>query len=351
MCNIHLSHNLVRRQLLGIIGILLFLTPTVDAKDWVRQPAFPRLNITDTIAVIEVPFTSAGASGDSCVWDFSQIQDICPHDFLIATTPSDTTYYAITKVNTRFHYCTRNDSVWQIGYDNNSLRMNYALPILHLTYPLTYQDTLKNTFVGHGEYCHLLPTSVHGQITMDVDGQGMLLLPHATLDSVVRVHTTQTLCEHVGDTLLSKIHHYQWFCPQIRYPLLETIAIEQRGENDTVLYAAAFYYQFADTLQQYVDSVVLPAEQDSVSLIFTEAQFLPNPVQDDLQISYVLTQAANISFSLHNNLGLALYVSHPTYQEAGEHSHRIAMGSYPQGTYVLYIHVNDIILSETIIKP
>ncbi len=332
------------------VGVFLFLTHTAVAQTWKRPQVMPRLNITDTISMIEVPFISAGASGDSCVWDFTHLKDSLPRDFLIATTPQDTTLFAITKVYTRYHYRLKNDSVWQTGYENNRMKMHYTTPALLFTFPLTYQDTFQCAIDGKGEYCHLLPTSVHGHSITCVDGQGTLLLPHATIDSVVCVHTTQTLCEHTGDTLLSTIQHYQWLCPQIPYPLLETIAVQQNIGSDTTLYAAAFYYQFADTLQQHVDTIILPEEQDSVSAIFTEAQFLPNPVVNDLHISYKLTQAANIHFSLHNNVGLVMYLSNTEQQAEGEHSTTIPMGGYPQGTYVLYIHVNDVILSETIIK-
>ncbi len=250
-----------------LVGILLLLTH-VSAQSWTQRPAMPRLSISDTISMMEVPFCSSGASGDSCVWDFTHLRDSLPRDFLLATTSHDSSLYAITKVHTRYHYRWANDSLWQTGYENNRMMMRYASPVLLMTYPLTYSDTFQGAILGNGEYCHLLPTSVHGQSVTCVDGSGRLLLPHAMIDSVVRVHTTQTLCEHVGDTLLSTIEHYQWFCPQISHPLLETIAVRPMADEST-LYAAAFYYQFADTLRQAVDTmVVLPVEQDSVSMVF-----------------------------------------------------------------------------------
>ncbi len=335
-----------RMYLFIMLGMLLFFLHAVEARKWSQPPSTVPFIITDTISMIEVPFISAGATGDSCVWDFAHIKDSLPRDFLVATSPSDSTRYAITKAGTRYHYRMNKDSVWQLGYENNQMKMLYTNPLLLLTYPLTYHDTIHNEWYGAGEYCHLLPTSAHGQSVSLVDGQGVLHLPNAILDSVMRVHTTQTVCEHLGDTLLSTIHRYQWYCPQIQYPLLETIEVIA----DSTIYAAAFYYQYADTLRQHVDSIMLPEEQDTVPMVFTEAQFLPNPVVEDLHISYKLTQTATIHFSLHNNVGLVMYFSNPEQQEEGEHSKTIPMGSYPQGTYVLYIHVDDVILSETIIK-
>ncbi len=351
MYKINLRKNIEKgHRFCILVGILLFLLYGIEANS-LPQPTFSyRLNITDTVCMMEVPLISVGASGDSCRWDFTSIRDSIPRNFFIARTPQDTTLSAITKVYTRYHYRIENDSVWQSGYENNRMKMNYTTPALLFTLPLTYQDTFQCTIEGKGEYCHLLPTSVHGQSITHVDGQGILLLPNATIDSVVRVHTTQTLCEHMGDTLLSTIQYYQWFCPQIPHPLLETIEVQNKLGNDTTLYAAAFYYPFADTLQQHVDSIVLPEEQDSVYSIFTEAQFLPNPVVDNLHISYKLTRSANIHFSLHNNVGLVMYLSNAEHQETGEHSKTIPMSGYPQGTYVLYIHVDDVILGETIIK-
>lgn len=350
MCGINFTQNIIRKSSCFIVGILIFFTHWAEAKKIYQPNVRDRLSITDTVCMMEIPFISVGASGDSCVWDFTRLRDSIPRDFFIATTPKDTGQFAITKVYTRYHYRMENDSVWQTGYENNRMEMRFTTPALLFTLPLTYQDTFQCRIDGKGEYCHLLPISVKGKSVTCVDGRGMLLLPDATIDSVVRVHTTQTLCESVGDTLLSTIQYYQWFCPQISYPLLETIEVQKKVGNDTTIYAAAFYYQFADTLKQHVDSIVLPEEKDSISSIFTEAQFMPNPVLNDLQISYKLTQTANIHFSLHNNLGVVMYISRAELQEEGEHSKTISMGGYPQGTYVLYIHIDNVILSETIIK-
>lgn len=84
--------------------------------------------------------------------------------------------------------------------------------------------------------------------------------------------------------------------------------------------------------------------------VITAAHFVPNPVVTSLQIDYNLTHEADVYFSLHNSLGLNVYTSTLEHQSSGEHVHCIYMESFPIGDYVLYIHVNNIVIAETIIK-
>jgi hypothetical protein len=84
--------------------------------------------------------------------------------------------------------------------------------------------------------------------------------------------------------------------------------------------------------------------------VFTNANYLPNPVISDLHITYTLARDANIWFSVHNNTGLQFCQTPPSNKPAGDGETIIPMSHLIQGTYTLYIHVDDMIMAHTVIK-
>jgi hypothetical protein len=84
--------------------------------------------------------------------------------------------------------------------------------------------------------------------------------------------------------------------------------------------------------------------------VFSNAHYLPNPVISDLRITYTLTRDANIWFSVHNNTGLSFCQTPPSNKPAGDGETIIPMSHLIQGTYTVYIHVDDMIMAHTVIK-
>ena len=81
---------------------------------------------------------------------------------------------------------------------------------------------------------------------------------------------------------------YAWYVPQNRYPVFESETSTLHGTQvDTILSAVSFYYppdylsgesdRSAD--DESIEEEILPIEN-----VFTEAEYLPNPVESDLTI-------------------------------------------------------------------
>lgn len=84
--------------------------------------------------------------------------------------------------------------------------------------------------------------------------------------------------------------------------------------------------------------------------VFTQARWLPNPVADNLYINYRLTRDAAIWFSVHSNAGIALCQTPPSNKQAGYNQTIIPMGHLITGTYTVYVHVDDMVLLQTVVK-
>ncbi|MPN18790.1 hypothetical protein SDC9_166153 [bioreactor metagenome] len=84
--------------------------------------------------------------------------------------------------------------------------------------------------------------------------------------------------------------------------------------------------------------------------MFTEAQLMPNPVKQDLHIRYKLVRPARIWFTVHTNGGVGVCQTAPQNLSEGHHEININMGHLPTATYVLYVHVDDMVLQRVVVK-
>ena len=176
-----------------------------------------------------------------------------------------------------------------------------------------------------------------------------------TIDTTLRIHTTRCYTAAEQDTAIITTDIYQWFSPLYRYPLLETICERTTTHNDSTGVTLAFYQEPVEldtqhesdthTIEAYPQDIIIEA-----NTVFSNASFLPNPVYDILRISYTLSRDARIYFSVHYSGGTCFHQSAPKQQTAGDHRETIDMAAFPTGNYVLYIHVDDTVLSQPIIK-
>jgi hypothetical protein len=90
--------------------------------------------------------------------------------------------------------------------------------------------------------------------------------------------------------------------------------------------------------------------QNPIFEVFTEADWQPNPVVENLYVSYKLTRNATVWFSVHSNGTIPLCQTPPQNLQAGENMTIIPMSSLPTGSYSVFVHVDDMAVMETVIK-
>lgn len=313
----------------------------------------------DSLSVNVIPYRAMTDSGTGCVWDFSQppqlSEELCVNYYHYK--PGDSTYVGKHFCRTNRYYHIVGDTIFSLGYENHLASVHYDSPKKHMVFPFCFGDSFNIAFSGTGEYSHCTPFSVAGTSRVCADATGKLLLPNMTTDSVLRVHTQQCYRTTVQDTSFVLIDLYQWYSSQCPYPLLETIRARTGTTTDSTGFTMAFYYEppkeaipsaslfVSDTpTEDFAD-----AKTDTTTIV-TDVTFLPNPVYHQLHIRYTMLQDAHTFFSVHYNGGTCFYQSVPQLQTAGTYHETIDMTGFPTGTYILYIHANDMILAESIIK-
>jgi hypothetical protein len=180
----------------------------------------------------------------------------------------------------------------------------------------------------------------------------------------LRVRTLRHYTQTGTDSLEMTLDTYSWYASGIRYPVFESIKTtlskkgdkkDEKGESmkDTTIFTTSFYYPPEKQTSQ-VQTDPIPVETNELLLgaaaVFTEAQLMPNPVLDNLVITYKLTRAAKVWFTVHNNTGIPLCQTTPENLNEGNNSTNVLMGSLITGVYSLYVHVDDMVMKMNVVK-
>jgi hypothetical protein len=311
----------------------------------------------DKLTKQQVEFKDPGSSGKDIEWDFSMLNSIDEKYGLayFGIAEGDTAHIIGTEHDTHYYYQLKNDTLLLVGYDNRTTQMNFDRPEAQLCYPFRYGDSLRTTFSGKGQYCQKVDLVAQGETTATVDATGMIITPTKdTINNVLRVKRLRSYTQIGVDSVRMQLETYSWYAQGYRYPVFETVkSMILRGDSTTESFSTSFYYPIEDMRNLPPDPAnenIASDKSTNIYSIFTEARLMPNPVTDNLYINYKLTRAARVWFTVHNNIGIPLCQTAPQDLSEGYQSATINMGNLITGTYSLYVHVDDMVMRQMIIK-
>jgi hypothetical protein len=322
----------------------------------------------DQIVKQQVVFKDPGSSGRNLTWDFSMVKPINEKYSLMYFIPDSTimTNLCGLEHNTRYYYRQQRDSLQAIGYENSTTYMEYKVPELRMHFPFAYGDTLFSYFAGTGQYCHRLSLAVKGYTRVQADAEGDLKLPEfETVKKALRVHTVRQYTETGKDSVEMTLDTYSWYAKGIRYPVFESVKTivsrllkkqkdcDNKNVKDTTVFTTSFYYPPEEQTAQVQTDSITEEKKDGLTdaaAVFTEAKLMPNPVEDKLYINYKLTRAANVWFTVHNNIGIPLCQTSPQNLPEGYNNSTVNMSGLITGVYSLYVHVDDIVMRLNVVK-
>ena len=307
---------------------------------------------TDSLLAYKLQYIAPSDTGRNCVWNFSDLStdsaEVLHVDYYAAQ--EDTAHIGLHREHANYYYHIAGDTLWLTGYETSRAYMRYAPQIPQLRFPFAYGDTLCGAFVGQGQYCHMTPLNTEGTIQTRVDGTGRLITPEDTIDGAIRTHMLMTYREKMHPQNIVREERLTWYSLFCRYPLLESVTVQTIKKNDTVSFRSTYYYpqeQDEELRRQYKEQMAANAVADS---LVSNIRFMPNPVYNDVQIKYELARPAKVYISLHYNGGVTTYQTPLRQETEGEHTVEVNMSGMPVGSYVVYIHADDIIASGSLIK-
>ena len=309
-----------------------------------------RANSTDTLVALPQDFIIDNNLEDTCLWNFSCFKiDTIENRFYVKRISNNDFEFYRNKQHSYYRFA--DDTLFRIGYETALGRVLFLQNEPMLT-SLDIGDSLQGFFYGEGEYGELLPISIRGYAKTKFCKTGRIRLPEAEIDSVIMlVHQRTTNAETDSETQIYEKTQL-WIKPPLCFPIVENTIIQSITKSDTLLFTQTYYYPQTNLKETDIinDSLRIEYIANTPNPIYTNASYLPNPVETTLFITYELTEPAEIYFSLHNSNGFCMYNTPILTEEQGFHQKQINMSAYPRGAYILYVYVNNQIISSPIIK-
>ena len=280
-----------------------------------------------------------GAAGTNQVWDFSNlvVDTLVHYEFYVSPNSSliPAATGAYTNGGTHFTYLNVNESGEsilgesdQIPYSVPVYSMIYSDPVILLTYPFKYPDSIYNTVAG------IIPPylesgSRKGTSSTTADGYGILRLPAGIFNNVLRVKIIQDFRDSIltGTPPVTsfKITHYEeyhWYDGVHKTPVFEILK-SLISVNDT------FFSGKAVLLGKGLNGI---SDGNEIGMTF---DLYPNPAINRINLNFNLGKKSFAEFSILTTTGTEVLKDKAVWFDAGQHNRSINVSSLSRGLYLV----------------
>lgn len=380
-----------------MLTFFLFLIPPLAASGQITQSQNV-IRAGDKIVKQQVSYIDPGDPGEEILWDFSALKPINEEYVLEYMEPAlvnDSIYIlgrdtfpktAISKGEliigiehyTAYYYRVADSRVTLLGFENPVTLMHYSVPPPVMEFPFSYKQTSTALFKANGAYSQQFPFESKGEVQINVDAYGRMILPSGdTLDHVVRVKNRTFLQTAPTDQSTSEaltemtIESYRWYVSGYRYPIFETIhTLNDSTTENLEFFKTAFFYPPQEHLylEDDVANQATIDEQDE-QLIDQKSdnsgnsrkewplqgthwfcRFYPIPVINRLNIEYLLEKDNPVTISLYTMTGHLLRTISYQRRAAGYYQESMDCEHLSAGRYVCKLTFGTENKSQIIIR-
>lgn len=205
----------------------------------------------DRLRKLQIDVVSHGDHGKDAVWEVIQAdegKDYTQEFF------SKGDSIVCQEHNTNYYYTIYGDSLFLIGFQNRTTKMDYVKPAIHRTKAMAYGDSISSEFMARGYYCDKLHIGMWGRNSVVADATGTIINGEDTLRNILRLHRRMEFrrisdTKHLPDTMFTDAYlrqcidslqydnvcedRYIWYKLGHRYPIMETV-ITSHVQNDSI---------------------------------------------------------------------------------------------------------------------
>jgi hypothetical protein len=321
-------------------SLLLFLLVSGCCYGTFAQPVFTSVDnpqAGDVFTYYNCVVSSPGVAGANVTWDFSAATasssyqgryDLCSGSPDCATFPGSNMVLKYPSLNTEKFLILDADR-----YTTNGLKLPadnyiYSKAFDNIRYPFhygdTYTDSLAATFTYNGTtYLE------RGHFTNTYDAWGTLKLPTGTFTNVLRMHQVETYYHSdLSGTIISRdsIVQYTWHAPGYHEYLF---SFSKTYKNAALAYTAISYSN------QFLLGVT------SINSVMTKLTAFPNPVKDELHLTFNMERNDAVHIGLYDMIGKELAVIDDKMFSAGLQDLSYKIPGLARGIYVLRLQTTS----------
>lgn len=305
--------------------------------------------------------------GADVIWDFSQLH--ISNEKRVIRFSSDPIGTRSIEPGVRRFFVENGDSFLVKGFQTSLDSVTYSDPLIAMTYPLSYGDSISYSFVGKGKYCETYGLSQTGTQIIKADARGSMRLPdNMRLSDVLQVHylvSKKHQFEEVNpslvDTSIVKLdleEVYCWYASGSRYPVIVYSINTCYANEEQVSSLTKAYCCFPDSIMNKLIS--LDEDRYAYQGAGNENNASAEKAStEDVPFAYQLTQSGNIvklslcspkeitiNLVLASTLGI-LYQNRTIVCQQDEHYElQFDCSAYPPGGYIIYLNTNGNVISE-----
>jgi hypothetical protein len=379
---IHRSSFIIHRYLrMKLIAFILPFLPVALPAQPVLQRDLNLPRAGDKIIKQQVEYKDPGRSGPDVLWDFSGLNTVNPEyrlDYRLPRANRHNRYvlgrdtFEVNRVGenellkghehfTQYYYRIKGDTLYSLGYENPTALMHHNEPLPAIAYPFGYGQSIRQDYSSEGLYSSLVPISIYGDIIIEADAYGKMLLPSKdTLNQVLRVKTVQTILENDSlkendDTPVKmRVETYRWYARGYRYPVFEAVRSVNLQDSVTAEFNTAFFYppQEHYYLADDEENAALQEEGNDIDDPWAGLTYniFPNPVSYSLNLELFLPKATNIRVQIRTTMGAIVLDEDKGHFPAGLHNFQFNTSALQVGNYILDVGLNGKLISGIIMK-
>lgn len=354
--------------------LLLSLADFAAAQDAITTKC-NMMRDADSLSMQRMEYLWAGEKGKKQIWDFSSLEAL-RGDYPVKICVDSTGTIGRYDSNSIRQYRLKSQALHMTHYEDRLELVRYDKAKLAMRYPFQYGDSIAEPFSGEGIYCGDHKVKVEGQVILQADGAGTLILSERdTLHKALRVCTITTTSMAMDvdsayidpDNLKQEVEErYDWYVPGYRYPLYTTIQRTSYANLTPVASRSWAYRLLPDELSHLDDAVNDSIRKNASSTEAGNTARLSDSQQDEsahpddilhynvnldgrqMTLTYTLDADGTVNILIADVMGL-VYRRYSRTTKAGE----TATASFDcsglrSGKYILYINVNGIIHSEKV---
>lgn len=270
-----------------------------------------------------------GSAGANTVWDFSSVQ--ASSTALNTTVMASATPFAadfpganIALVDqspgeTFYQFILLDDGVWEEhGYIAPGIsKVTFANPRTYLEFPVSYQGQWQDDFTYLIDYLIGDPVTTRGEgnVRVNVDGYGTLMLPQSTFGDVLRLSiiAEATDTTNFGGGLYERNYVYDttivWLSPSYHAPLATHIRSRTDRTTTIIIGDTLIVPETLEFNSFSFDPMAEPtsAIREAADIGLSELQISPNPFEQQLQIAFNAEQNAEVLIKVIDVRGLEFH--------------------------------------------
>jgi len=319
---------------ISLFSVLLGGGMAVMAQPAITHQCNPAAGLQQHLATAGVP-PAPGAQGANVTWDFSSVSgtDIegafvaCPtHRFCSLFPGSDLVLESPADTSGAVAWMVDQGRLAMNGVRVNGINFVYSDPMEILRYPFTFNDSYRDSFVC--DFTSGMPFNRRGEITVEADGYGTLILPHATFTNTLRVKTVESYTDFVmGSPMFTyETVSYFWYTP---------------GKQDLLAKHSVVYTLGQQSSENFHYTRTYPTGISNGADISTSLQVFPNPATDLVQLHFTAAAGTNIRVQLFDLTGRPVRESREISAAPGMNEIRLGTDGLASGMYLLRINAGS----------